>query len=299
MLQTRKFRSHHNREQESNQSPITHPFQDVADRYTSLPHSARRPTPRPRHRPDPHETTRPSVRPALPSSLPLSSPLSTSSGLCTDQYGQLTTSNLGLEVVPIVTARAINADTSNNSDPFGFFAVEKRLKVLRAQRVKARSRAAAPTQIQTTRDDLVFPPTPPKRRHKRRAGVLPIFSRELDSEADSPPSSPSPSKPASGTGKERAADSNIPVREDGVEGLEPSTPITIKSNPKRRIAKRACNKLSSKPSFPTVATQSKSDICGDNVADVEKPMRNTRHKKKGKGKVKSSSGVDDRLKVSK
>ncbi|KAG5650997.1 hypothetical protein H0H81_010256 [Sphagnurus paluster] len=109
------------------------------------------------------------------------------------------------------------ADSLNNSDPFGFFAVEKKLKTLRTEEGKQpRYRAAPPPQIDTM-FHLTTPPTPRKNRIKRSALASP--TSDISRAASSTPSTPSPLKPISNKGKGKAS----PVETD-IEDTQETTP---------------------------------------------------------------------------
>ncbi|KAG6866684.1 hypothetical protein C0991_000794 [Blastosporella zonata] len=276
MRQTRKTQSRRAQESEpSKQSSIKQPLQDITDRFVPLP-------------------VRHSRKPAAPSSLPPSSPPSahTFSELSINRitYDARHTDNL---------PDTIDAGDSTHSDPFGFFAVENKLKSLRTQQDKPR--ASRPPRIQTTRSNLVSPPTPPKRRNKRRVNMSP------DSEADSMPSSPSPRKPILIKGKERAlsGDGHAVEGEAKYENVETITLIP-RLDLRRRATKRACNsttKLSGRSSSPEQTGLLAQDSRRSEIADVKKPRvtastarSSMRQKRPGQRKAKPPSTADHDLK---
>ncbi|KAG6920048.1 hypothetical protein DXG01_010116 [Tephrocybe rancida] len=131
---------------------------------------------------------------------------------------------------------SLGSDSHTSSDPFGFFAVENKLKILRSQQVKPRYRAAPPPPIPTARDDILLLPTPPKRRNKRPANPSPVAS---SLEADSMPSTPSPPKPISRKGKEK--EDTRSIEGDAVHESLDAITATLRVNARRRSMKRARN----------------------------------------------------------
>ncbi|KAF8070378.1 hypothetical protein FPV67DRAFT_1668237 [Lyophyllum atratum] len=258
----------------SGRSAVKLPLQDITDRFvTYSPVVDRLPIPRPRRRAKAPggtfgERLAAAKTPAIPSSLPPSSPPSTSSGFPQAEYdhhvhptspqvpfsdreghdSQFDLRNPDYDLA-FGSVRAEEIESLDNSDPFGFFAVENKLKTLRAQKEDGKPRHRAAPSPQTDRvfsdehQHLVTPPTPRKRHRKRRAIASPNVSSPdiFNVRTDSMPSTPSPSKPPSGKAKgmvvlidEDNADSEAPKG----ESLETVTP-TIAS--RRKPAKRACN----------------------------------------------------------
>ncbi|KAG6813766.1 hypothetical protein H0H92_007718 [Tricholoma furcatifolium] len=155
------------------QPPSKHPLRDITEQKRSV-----LPTPRPRSNP---------VRAALASSLPPSSPPSATVPIGAEIY-QILPDDLGSDFDDFepTTARALEAD-SRGSDPFGFLAVEHKLKILKAQKQNQ--------GLEKTGKNFPSLPVPSKRRNQRRLNISPIIYNEDVLESDALPSSPSPSNP--------------------------------------------------------------------------------------------------------
>jgi hypothetical protein len=164
-------------------------------------------------------------------------------------------------------------DAANMSDPFGFFAVEKKLKAHRAANpttVRARYRTAPPPVIDTVpaepvRDSLATPPTPHKRGDKRRAIASPNQSSAgfFNPNTSSMPSTPSPSKPASSkaTGKARRGGDNSDSQEGGDDTFGGEMGIA-KTRASKRLVKKPRN------------SESPLSVAGDpHTPLVERPTR--------------------------
>ncbi|KAG5731770.1 hypothetical protein E4T56_gene818 [Termitomyces sp. T112] len=181
-----------------------------------------------------------------PSSLPPSSPPSASSGLFVD-LGAYDAQHLLSPSVPENLELKFDepgldieaAGTSNphaHPDPFGFFALENKLKIFRSrQKAEPRDQTVPVPPPQTIHSDLPTPSTPLARR-KRKAIESPIPSDNSSSEPDT--ISRIPLKPIAKKGKERAVAEDRPIRsaelvDDSLETLGSRS----KSGPPRRNAK--------------------------------------------------------------
>ncbi|KAJ7104582.1 hypothetical protein C8R43DRAFT_1114578 [Mycena crocata] len=208
------------------------PFQDITDRFISTP-----PTARPKRKPKTpggalgeklrlrvKESTK-STANAFPSSLPPSSPplyssssrgvplLSSEDEVAQEMQQEETYGRYELGIMQPsdedFDEDAENRAPANNSDPFGFFAVERKLKAKRdaLPLQPAALRASRLTDDRERDDGRVMPLTP----HKPKVG-----KRTLSANADpSLPSSPSPVKGADtddGAPKSKKARASVPPR---------------------------------------------------------------------------------------
>lgn len=195
------------------------------------------------------------AKPPIPSSLPPSSPPSASSHFPepvpqhTYNNDQPMSSSGDSEFELPRFERAEHdfsgkSDPSTGSDPFGFFAVEKKLKAQRAQDENRppRYRVAPPPLINTAlgQEHPATPPTPRKRHRKRRAVASPALSgaNVFSPKTDSLPSTPSPSKPSTRKGKEKAVNSDRSQDEIGGDDLDAAA---ADSTPGRRPTKKPRN----------------------------------------------------------
>ncbi|GLB37338.1 hypothetical protein LshimejAT787_0403890 [Lyophyllum shimeji] len=248
------------------------PLQDITDQFVPASPGviARPPTPKPRRGVEPRGSTlgqRPGViakAPVIPSSLPPSSPLSTSSGFphaASSHYVQAMSpmphatdeakldsqfdSEHGLTIGGVNATEAENPD---NSDPFGFLAVERKLKALRPRMQVRETRypSVPPSQPEPKLEvehlqPLIIPGTPHKRGIRRAIASANLSSPDIYSgRTDSMPTTPSPSKPSSGIRKGKA----VLQDEDDTDGdtaagsLERPS-MTTTSATRRKPAKRA------------------------------------------------------------
>ncbi|RDB25160.1 hypothetical protein Hypma_007987 [Hypsizygus marmoreus] len=319
----------------------TRPLQDITDRFVSAVEPL--PSPRPRRKVKAPGGTfgaklRAAKAPAIPSSLPPSSPPSASSRdpeLYVDNRS--TSSNYGDENVdPNLElprferepgpSNALDEDAGplDTSDPFGFFVVEKKLKALRArpsyiEKQQLRYRAAPPPPIDTALipGHLVTPPTPRKRRGKRRALASPSISNPdvFSPRTTSMPSSPSPSKPSSRKGKEKAA----AKEEKGGSDTEMGSDLAVTPQPRRptkRLRRQGTSKeIAEAPDRPvlrrsgrrTTATMDNAKAADDGDGSHVRVTRRKRtaatssrtkpsgekRQPKGKGKASAATQEDD------
>lgn len=141
---------------------VKRPLQDITDRFVPAVQTSRPPTPKPRASEGTFGAKLRSVKPSgFPSSLPPSSPPSVSSAFVLPVPDHHThpqspsnhvsdVENVDPEFEPEEDIDN-ELDTLDNSDPFGFFAVEQKLKSLRAHQHDRppRYRALPPPQINT------------------------------------------------------------------------------------------------------------------------------------------------------
>ncbi|KAG5646849.1 hypothetical protein DXG03_002226 [Asterophora parasitica] len=299
------------------------PLQDITDRF-AIPAVNRLPTtakPRRKVKVPSAAKLRAAKPHGLPSSLPPSSPPSTSSRLpIPDHHDHRSPSiaasdreNIGPQLENSEPAWSLGGDGDaavdavNTSDPFGFFAVEKKLKTLRAKERQPQYRAAPPPPI-STMFALAIPPTPRKTHRKRRAVTSP--NSDICSGADSMPSTPSPSKPINIKGN------GFFVRDvRRTDGAMDETLETVLATPtiagRRRPAKRACKEKNDMPPAKrrrlvrTAATTTRTTRGARSERENNETKRRatgaaasqtgptTRSQTKGKGKSTASSAIND------
>ncbi|KAG6897713.1 hypothetical protein C0992_011923 [Termitomyces sp. T32_za158] len=219
---------------------IKGPLQDITDRFNPARSSANSSTPNPRHKPNPLRTT---CAPIVSTSLPPSSPPSASSRLLVDHAQHVSPSvlsgNLELESDdPGRRDTTAASDANSDADPFGFFALENKLKIFRSrqQHTKLRNKPAPSPRIQAVYSDCVNPPTSTERHNERTDIESPISFGKDNSEPDPMPSTPL--NPIVRKGKERAVakEKSIPRVELAENILETPAP-SQKANRRRRNAK--------------------------------------------------------------
>lgn len=158
----------------------------------------------------------------------------------------------------------------NNSDPFGFFAVETRLKAQRAllpHNTALRSRAPL-TNAALNPHRLVAPLTP----RKERMLYLPALSSIGDNESTR--SSPSPSKPPARKGKGKAKATEDVVLGTRSRPLRQRQAKSVIDPPPRRVqpSRQAARKVSDEVK-PKTARKKRGAVI------ETKPTRNTRRQK--------------------
>ncbi|KAF5386118.1 hypothetical protein D9615_002329 [Tricholomella constricta] len=239
----------------SNNIIVKRPLQDITERFVLISPAVNRvPTPKPRRKVKAPggifgAKLRANEPSRIPSPLPPSSPPSVSSAfllpvpdyhirspfILASDGENLDSESENFEPDRYRGGDEANAevDILNNSDPFGFFAVEKNLKALRAQQEERRPRyrAAPPPHIDTLfkGEHPVTPPTPRKRPSKRRAIASPNALRQSP-RTDSMPSTPSPSKPISNKGKGKA----VEILDETLEKISVTPTVASRRRPAKR-----------------------------------------------------------------
>ncbi|KAL0072528.1 hypothetical protein AAF712_000291 [Marasmius tenuissimus] len=163
-----------------------------------------------------------------------------------------------------------------DSDPFGFFAVEEKLKVERAKQPPSAPKAPSPSKP-PSKPTLTQPVKPPRTPHKQRVGKRPL-SASLSSRDSSPArsqlllSSPSPTK--------RSSERFNAQRETELEIPEESAPVETDADdsPSKATGRRKRPRLSDSPVNPE---------------RLAKSLTSLLPKRRGRGKVYYEEDDDD------
>ncbi|KAK1231654.1 hypothetical protein PQX77_005220 [Marasmius sp. AFHP31] len=163
-----------------------------------------------------------------------------------------------------------------DSDPFGFFAVEEKLKAERARRPPSAPKGPSPSNP-PSKPTLTQPVKPPRTPHKRRVGKRPL-SASLSSRDSSPArselllSSPSPTK--------RLSERFNAQRETELEIPEESAPVETDADdsPSKATGRRKRPRLSDSPVNPE---------------RLAKSLTSLLPKRRGRGKVYYEEEDDD------
>ncbi|KAG6886319.1 hypothetical protein C0993_006729 [Termitomyces sp. T159_Od127] len=271
------------------------PLQDVTDRYYPTRSPENRPSPNinPRRKPNPLRTAAEHV--VVSTSLPPSSPPSASSRPVAAH---------ARHVSPLIPSHSLEYDgrldttTASDADPFGFFALENKLKIFRSrqQHAKPRKQPTPSPQIQAVHPNSVNPLT----QHQGIRSPSSPFSKD-----DSEPTASVPSTPlnaVSKKGKERAVaeERSTPRAELAVNNSETPVP-SQKAKLRRRNAKGVPDVPSreSPPRRQAYTTKLRKNVShrrthgeGGRASPAESLTKTTRQKSRVKRIANPVSGVD-------